>query len=150
MPKVTRSRPRNSLATWNQTTRCLESEPEEMMTSQSTHRSGGTGSGLPGVLIHHPASPGRGERMSLQPTWEKEESNPRRRKGRAREDLARSWWNLHSLLRTPSKPSDTFLQLLHLRQRPLASCIPPPSGSPSFSICGSHHHPPPQQHGQQS
>lgn len=60
MPKVTRSRPRNSLATWNQTTRCLESEPEEMMTSQRTQRSGGTGSGLPGVLIHHPASPGRG------------------------------------------------------------------------------------------
>lgn len=60
MPKVTRSRPRNSLATWNQTTRCLPSEPEEMVTSQSTRRSGGTGPGLPGVLVHCPASPGRG------------------------------------------------------------------------------------------
>ena len=150
MPKVTRFRPRNSLATWNQTTRRLESETEEMVTSQGTHRLGGQVLGfLVSLSSGWPALAGA-QRVSLQSTWAKEESNLRRREGKTREDPARSWWNIHSLLRTPGKPPDTFLQPLHLRQRPLAACIPPPGGSSSFSIRGGHHHPPPQQQRQQS
>lgn len=150
MPKVTRSQPRNSLATWNQTTRCLPSEPEEMVTSQSTRRSGGTGPGLPGVLAHCPASPGRGAKDVSSTHIGKGRIQPQKKKRKGKRNPAQSWWSLHSLLRTPGKPPDTFLQPLHLRQRPLAACILPPSGPASFSICSGHHHPPPQQQGQQS